>query len=344
MLRVYADAIGRRTPPLPHYIGVAVELARQLFHLAEDREIGRLVSFVFIALFNFSLQLPIFGHVLSSIAVTTNLTDNSPDAQGAYGLCLEGLSTSLLVSPVPPAWPRVKLVQDVGASPSERSTYGDDTIDLSFESGWGVRLLREPATVTFLVRERIGDDELVHPYLAPAAMHFAAWLGRGAFHGGAFVRDGRAFGVLAERTGGKSTTLARLADSLVPVLVDDALVVENGTALAGPRCIDLRPEAAQPRALASVRGDQRRRLTLPPIEPSFPLAGIFTLGWSDALSIERLQPSERLLALARHCRPEVGRTSALLDMSQLPVWRVTRPRDLACLDEVCDRLLETALG
>lgn len=268
----------------------------------------------------------------------------SGDAQGAYGLCLEGLSTSLLVCPVPKSWPRVKLIQDVGASPSEHSTYGDDTIDLSFESGWGVRLRREPATITFLVREHVGDDELVHPHLAPAAMHFAAWLGRGAFHGGAFVQHGRAFGLLAARTGGKSTTLARLAESAVPVLVDDALVVENGTALAGPRCIDLRPEAAHHRSLASVRSDARRRLTLPPIEPSFPLAGIFTLGWGDALSFERLQPSERLIALARHCRPEVGRTSALLDISRLPVWRVTRPRDLASLDEVCDRLLETALG
>jgi hypothetical protein len=237
----------------------------------------------------------------------------------------------------------VELRQDVGATPSDHSTYGDDTIDLSFESGWGIRLMREPATATFLVSERVGDDELVHPYLAPAAMHFATWLGHGAFHGGAFVQDGRAFGVVAERTGGKSTTLAHLTDRDVPVLVDDVLVIANGNALAGPRCIDLRPEAAHHRSLSSVRSDERRRLTLPPIEPSFPLAGIFTLEWGDALSVERLAPSDRLVALARHCRREVARKS-LLEISQLPVWRVTRPRNLASLEKICDRLLQTTLG
>jgi hypothetical protein len=343
---MYAVRIKRPVLPLSHhYFGGAVELARQLVDLADDLDLWRLVILAFVTLFAFRFRLLVCSHSLSSIVVTTaKLTNNSRNAQGAYGLCIEGLSTSLLVSPVPDTWLRVKLKQHVGASPSEHSTYGDDTIDLSFESGWGVRLLREPATATFLVTDHVGDDELVHPYLAPAAMHFAEWLGHAAFHGGAFVHDGRAFGVLAERTGGKSTTLARLADNGVPVLVDDVLIVANGTALAGPRCIDLRPEAAHHRSLSSVRSDERRRLTLPPIEASFPLAGIFTLGWSDALSIERLQPSDRLVALARHCRPEVARTPALLEASQLPVWRVTRPLDLASLDEVCDRLLETTLG
>jgi hypothetical protein len=242
------------------------------------------------------------------------------------------------------SWPLVKVAQHVGASPSERSTYGDDAIDLAFPSGWGMRLQREPATVTLLLTRRAGDDEVVHPLLVQAVMHFAAWHGRAAFHGGAFVQHERAFGVLAESTGGKSTTLARLADRGVPVLADDALIVERGSALAGPRCIDLRPAAAADRPLAPVRGDARRRLTLPPIEPSFPLAGVFTLGWSEELSVRRLRPSERLVALARHCRPEIGRMPALLDLARLPVWRVERPRDSACLDEVCDRLLAAALG
>lgn len=272
-----------------------------------------------------------------------NITLNPDDAQGAYGLRIDGLSTSLLVSPVPASWPRVTLTQDPDTSPAERSTYTDNAIDLSYESGWGVSLRRETGTITFQVRRRVPDDELVHPLLAPAAMHFAAWLGHAAFHGGAFVRHGRAFGVLAERNHGKSTTLARLAASGTPVLVDDALVVDNGIALAGPRCIDLRPEAVSDDSLESVRGDGRRRLRLPPIEPSYPLGGVFVLRWDDELSLEPLPPSERLIALARHCRPEVGRTPALLELSRLPVWRVQRPRDPACLDDVCDRLLEAAL-
>jgi hypothetical protein len=272
-----------------------------------------------------------------------NITQTSDDAQGAYGLRLDGLSTSLLVSPVPASWPRVTLSQDANASPAERSTYSENAIDLSYESGWGVSLRRETGTMTFQVRRPVSDDELVHPLLAPAAMHFAAWLGHAAFHGGAFVMGGRAFGVLAERNHGKSTTLTRLATMGVPVLVDDALVVDNGIALSGPRCIDLRPEAVSDDSLESVRGDGRRRLRLPPIEPSYPLGGIFVLRWNDGISFDSLPPSERLIALAGHCRPEVGRTSALLELSRLPVWRVQRPRDRACLDEICDRLLETAL-
>jgi hypothetical protein len=197
--------------------------------------------------------------------------------------------------------------------------------------------------MAFQVRRRVPDDELVHPLLAPAAMHFAAWLGHAAFHGGAFIQEGRAFGVLAERNTGKSTTLARFASMGIPVLVDDALVVDNGNALAGPRCIDLRPEAVYDESLESVRGDGRRRLRLPPIEPSYPLAGVFVLRWDDTFSVDPLPPGERLIALARHCRPEVGRTSALLELSRLPVWRVQRPRDRSCLDKVCDRLLEAAL-
>jgi hypothetical protein len=195
----------------------------------------------------------------------------------------------------------------------------------------------------FQVPRLVPDDEVVHPMLAPAAMHFAAWLGHAAFHGGAFVHHGRAFGVLAQREGGKSTTLARLADNAIPVLVDDALVVDKGIALAGPRCIDLRPEAVSNDSLESVRHDERRRLRLPSIGASFPLAGVFVLRWDDELSIESLPPSERLIALARHCRPEVGKTPALLELSRLPVWRVKRPRDPASLDDICDRLLETAL-
>ena len=272
-----------------------------------------------------------------------NIIQDSHKSQGVYGLCLEGLSTPLLVSPVPESWPRVRLAQDTETLPAEHSTFADDSIDLSFEDGWGVSLRREASTITFQVRRIFSDDDLVHPLLAPAAMHFAAWLGHAAFHGGAFVVAGRAFGVLAGRSGGKSTTLARLADEEIPILVDDVLIIDDGAALAGPRCIDLRPEAVDGRPLESVRGDERRRLRLPPIAPSFPLGGVFVLRWDDEVSLELLPPSERLIALARHCRPEVGRSSALLELSRFPVWVMKRPRDPACLDDVCDRLLHAAL-
>jgi len=311
--------------------------AGKLLDRAEDFELWSLVVRCF--------DLHVISHNASNASVTiANITQNTDVGQGAYGLRLDGLSTSLLVSPVPESWPRVTLRQNPDTPPAEKSTYSDNAIDLSYETGWGVSLRREPATMSFQVKRRVPDDELVHPLLAPAAMHFAAWLGHAAFHGGAFIQNGRAFGVLAERNTGKSTTLAQFANRGIPVLVDDALVVDkNGIALAGPRCIDLRPEAVTDESLEAVRGDGRRRLRLPPIDPSYPLGGVFVLRWDGTVSIEALPPGERLIALARHCRPEVGRTSALLELSRLPVWRVQRPRDRACLDEICDRLLETAL-
>lgn len=264
--------------------------------------------------------------------------------QGAYGLRLDGLDTPLLVSPVPESWPKVKVTLDHETPPPSRSSYGDNAIELSFEGGWGIALRRDAPTMTFQVPTRIKDDDLVHPFLAPAAMQFATWFGHAAFHGGAFVQHGRAFGVFAARNGGKSTTLARLANVGIPVLADDLFVVDKSrNALAGPRCIDLRPEAVTDQIVESVRGDDRRRLRLPQIEPAYPISGVFVLGWGGDLSMETLAPPERVVALSRHCPAEVARTSAVLELASLPVWRVERPRDLSCLDDVCNRLLETAL-
>jgi hypothetical protein len=267
--------------------------------------------------------------------------------QGAYGLRIEGLSTSALVFPVPKSWPPLRLERrPLGTDAPEHTKIGADVVELAFESGWSLRIERPSRTATFFLPSPVSDDELVHPYLAPAAMHFAGWLDREAFHGGAFIGDGVAFAVLAQRGGGKSTTLAHLVRRDVPVLVDDALVVEAGAALAGPRCIDLRPTAASRLGgpLVKVRRGDRRRLELPPTAPSFPLGGFFVLEWASRLAIEPLAPAERLAVLARHCRPEIARRPSLLELARLPGWRVERPADPASLDDVCGQLLEAALG
>jgi hypothetical protein len=228
----------------------------------------------------------------------------------------------------------------------EHTRVDRDVAELAFLSGWSVRVDRRRRSATFFLPTAVGDDELVHPYLAPAAMHFAGWLGRDALHGGAFVAGGGAWAVLAERGGGKSTTLAHLAGQGVPVLVDDAVVVADGAAFAGPRCIDLRPAAA-PRfgePLEEVRRGERRRLALAAIDPSAPLRGSFVLEWGEAFELRPLGPSERLFALARHCRPETANRPSLLELARLPAWRLRRPPEPDSLDDVCGRLLEAALG
>ena len=272
------------------------------------------------------------------------IAGNPEGGQGAYGLRLDGLDTPLLVSHVPESWPGVRVALDHNSLPPDRSSYGEGAIDLSFETGWGITLRREESTITFQLPPCATVDDLVHPYLASAAMHFAGWLGHSTFHGGAFVQQGHAFAVFAHKNGGKSTTLAALAGSGIHVIADDLLVIDkSASALSGPRSIDLRPEAVTDHVVEPVRGDERRRLRLPPIEPTHPVAGVFLLGWADKFSIEPLTPSERVIALTQHCPPVVARTSAMLELSRLPMWRVNRLRDLSCLDDVCDRILQTAL-
>lgn len=274
----------------------------------------------------------------------SNIAERPGKGQGAYGLRLKRLATPLLVSPVPESWPAVRVTLEHDIPPTERSSYADGAIDLSFETGWGISLRREASTMTFQIPPNGSIDDLVHPYLAPAAMHFATWLGYSTFHGGAFVQQGRAFAVFAQKNGGKSTTLAALAGKGIPVVADDLLVVDkSGNVLSGPRSIDLRPEAVTDHLVEPVRGDARRRLRLGPIDAAHPLAGVFVLSWADEICVEPLSPSERVIELTRHCPPDVARSSAVLEISRLPVWRLSRVRDLSCLDDVCDRILQTAL-
>jgi ABC-type molybdenum transport system ATPase subunit/photorepair protein PhrA len=49
----------------------------------------------------------------------------------------------------------------------------------------------------------------------------AHWLGRESFHGGGFVAGDGVWGVLGEKGDGKSTLLASLALSGVPIVADD---------------------------------------------------------------------------------------------------------------------------
>jgi hypothetical protein len=64
------------------------------------------------------------------------------------------------------------------------------------------------------------DDLLVHPYLAAGAGLASRLLGRDALHAGAFIVDGGAWLLFAGRMGGKSTLLATLSGTGVPILAD----------------------------------------------------------------------------------------------------------------------------
>lgn len=283
-------------------------------------------------------MLPLISDLRSSETTAT---------RGAYGLRFAGLDNAALVAPVPESWQQVRLERRTvdGRAPSSSSA-GENIVEIVFLNGSSLRVDRRKSSVTFFVPPEVEDDELVHPYLAPAAVHFAGWLGHTVFHSGAFVHEGGAWGVLGIRSGGKSTTLARLAQMNIPVLSDDILVLDGASALAGPRCIDLRPDAAKRLEEHSntVRGGDRRRLPLPAIEPAVPLRGFFFLDWGENLAVYPLRPSERLALLNRSCRPETANPVSLLELARLPAWRLTRPLGFETLEDVCRKLLDTAQG
>jgi hypothetical protein len=114
----------------------------------------------------------------------------------------------------------------------------------------------------------------------------------------------------------------------VPVVTDDVLIVADGLAFAGPRCLDLRDPVDDAIAL---RGD-RYRVTLDPMTAEVPLRGFVHLGWDAGAHsplMRRLPPSERL---ERLLHPGRGDTRwhdgvARLELAALPAWELTRPRE-----------------
>ena len=81
----------------------------------------------------------------------------------------------------------------------------------------------------------------MHPYLAPIALIMARWLGREGMHGGGIVAGDGVWAVSADKTGGKSTTLAWMALAGMGVMSDDILVIDAGQRARGP-AVDRPPE------------------------------------------------------------------------------------------------------
>jgi hypothetical protein len=127
-----------------------------------------------------------------------------------------------------------------------------------------------------------------------------------------------------------------LAQAGTPILTDDVLVFGAGMALAGPRCIDLRPDMQRFGSGTSVRPrDPRNRVVLAPIAAEHPLAGLIHLDWSSAeTAIEPLHHRDALKRL-RVVRGENGwprDPRALLELAALPAFSLTRPRSMNGLD------------
>lgn len=265
--------------------------------------------------------------------------------RGAYGLRIAGLGDAerLLVR-ADSTWPDLELV-------ARRGTIGGFTNEVNEERATMVLLgavavvERSPGRAVFTFDSEPNPEALVHPYLAPIAGLFAHWHGRESLHAGAFVAGGGAWGVLAERSGGKSSTLARLALDGVPIVTDDMLVLENGVAFAGPRAIDLRREPAQALGVGEPLGvlgaRERWRLRLENVEGAFELKGWVFLEWGNELTVTRVSAGSQLqrLAAQRTIRLTPPDPSALLRLSALPAFELRRPRHWSSLENATTLLL-----
>jgi hypothetical protein len=270
--------------------------------------------------------------------------------RGAYGFAIGGLDDpAALLGPAAPGWPELR-VERAGRAPSDGPAPGtvrvsEDRAEIWIGDGGRVDVERATMTVSFATRERLADGLVVHPYLGLPASIASHWLGRQVLHGGAFLENGRAWALLGDKEAGKSSTLGWLMGRGRQVLSDDILVVEDGVLSAGPRCVDLRPEAA-----ALLGGEDvgmlgnrvRWRLGAGEVPASAPLGGIVHLDWGERLLVEPLGAEERISGLIRNSviRPGSADAKPLLELAALPTFRFVRPRDLGAIDQSGERLLE----
>jgi hypothetical protein len=244
--------------------------------------------------------------------------------------------------------PEYAVAAEIGRAASPDEFVEADHAALRLRSGGEIAIDRGAQTILYRVPHDVRPDELVHPYLAPAAAVINRWMGRESVHAGAFAVDGSALGVVGTREAGKSSTLAYLARSGVDILCDDMLIVDGETPLPGPRSIDLREDAAKrfeagdPIGMTGAR--ERWRLRLGATTGHATLKGWVFLAWGDEIAARPLKASERIprIAAERGLRLPPVREDALLELATLPAWELSRPRDWASLPQAADLLLELA--
>jgi hypothetical protein len=191
---------------------------------------------------------------------------------------------------------------------------------------------------------QLSDEDVVHPFLAFTAAVVARWAGRHCFHAGAIVANGAAWGVLGDQGAGKSSTLAWLHAHGWDILADDVLVIEGTRAFAGPRSLDLRADAAAALGMGENIGvlgaRERWRVTTRDVAPEMPIGGFVFLEWGDEVTLETVEPQQRLGRLLAHLTIHLPPPDAvgLLDLAARPFWVLRRPRGLEHLPEVAGTL------
>ena len=262
----------------------------------------------------------------------------------AFGFRVRGMGTDGLTAGRRLHWPELQVCWRIDQVSDAAARFGEDGVRLPLgDSDW-LELDRTARTATYRTHAALDRDRLLHPLLAPAAAVMARWLGREAFHAGAFLADGGAWALAGTNEAGKSSLLAALAMADRPVLTDDLLVVGDGLAYAGPRCVDLRELHVVGGSVAdrvrSVRGGTRHRLDLPPTAAVAPLRGWFFLEWGDAVEAVPCAAGERIgrIMAQRRWATEAIDPHVLLELGSLPAWVLRRPRGAQHMAAVLDLL------
>jgi len=272
---------------------------------------------------------------------------SASDIRGAYGLRIAAPpGFAHLLAPADPSWPELEIAVRTGPVAGFRDRVEEERATLVLLDAVAV-VDRLPARAVFTFATDPGPEAVVHPYLAPVAALVAYWHGRETLHAGAFVASGGAWGVVTERGGGKSTTLARLALDGIPILTDDVLVIEEETAFAGPRAVDLRRGAARALGVGEALGvlgeRERWRIRLDPVEAALPLRGWIFLTWGDELAIRPVPAGSRLQRLVQQRSILLNPLdpTMLLKLAALPAFELERPRGWSSLEEATQMLLRS---
>jgi hypothetical protein len=270
-----------------------------------------------------------------------------------YGLALEHLPTAAaeLCGARGSAAPVVSVeIHPDSPYEAEIDVYvDDDRATLRMTEGW-VEIVRNPRAIRYHVSRPLTAEMLVHPYLAFPAAVVNHWLGRVALHAGCIVVDDAAIAILGTKGAGKSSTMAAAARAGYEVLAEDLLIVDGGEAMAGPRAIDLRADAAAEfggRYLGVVGARERWRIALPPaLVSSAPLRAVVILSWGDPIAARPLAMAERVGPILASCALGDGwiAPGAALELFDTPAWEIVRPRDLGRIDDVVELIASLAPG
>ena len=247
---------------------------------------------------------------------------------------------------VAPGWPEVELDlrYHYRAETPCLSDWTSEGMHVSLPAGGHLRI-DWPRHVELSVPGSPDPECVVQPFLTTAAASIALHAGHQPFHAGALAVDGAAWAILGEKEAGKSSTLALAARMGAVVLTDDLLVVADGLAMAGPRCVDLREEPAAfiggAKPLGEVGLRERWRLYLDPCPAAIPLAGFVVPSWG-ADAVEPMPPVTSLQTIFEGSSLQgvtMNDPGEYLRLASLPTVAWSRPRELSSASRSIELLL-----